>query len=1300
MSDLGPPSFRRGAFLLLLAASLLTASLALRGDVLGYDDAGLLYGSSGGRGALQRGPASFFGTELFYYAYLPFYGLSYWVDGVFGADHEKTFLFHLQNVLWHAATSYLVFLVLANLVRHRRAALLGALLFAVHPLHVESVAWIAGRKELLSGFFLFLAWLLALRAEERGRGPYLATALASFFVACFAKASAVVLPLLLLAAALLLPRYAGRRRRAALATWPFFVVAVVPTIVHLAVGVSQGVVAEARPLGSRAATWAAAWGASVYRTLLPFDLSIDYPEARGPESGWLLLGALFLLGASAAFFAARRRAPVAAFGIAAFFVALLPFNNIYPATEILAADRYLYLSLFGAAAVAAWAVRRWDRSTLVLVPVLLLCTALSMASGSRFRSDEELWTRTIAARDQSALAYFNRGAARVNRARTATPRDPELLGEGLQDLRAALSRAVLEEHKAKANRALIVPLLETGEVAEARERADDALAVLGEIKGKQARRFKAQVLYERGAVYKDGLHAYAAAAKDFYAAATLWPRYRHWAEAGQAFLASGQLDAARRALHKAAALDRRRPEPFLDLALLAARTNHREAQERALQEAARRAPRDPQVVQAWVNFWLYDEAPNYLKAEEELKRLPEHAPARRALAAGVEAQRALYLFRRRELAAAVSAADRACALGLDVPQALHDLGQVYVAAGRYDDAVRCYRGAADVLARGAVYRDAVARAYALKSHQLLGRGDEAGALRAMRAALDARPDLIEAGAAPLRGEIDELRRTHNRDLVLLAAAAVAGDAVRGEKLAGRLLEAELPAREHLLVYRLRALLRAFTPPYRFAEAEDDLRQVLAHDERDLWARCRLAQIWMRSGVTWVRTGQAIDSAERVRQGKDLLARAIALLSRIIEEAPDFAHARLQRGEARFANDDLIGAKADYSALRDQGVRLREVYLKEAVLHRLGYVRGGDVANLQSAIELCRRALAIDANYFDALYELGNLYHLYYDRQDDPSSQRKLAFSQAIFWYRRAMALNPRLREPRLEWARLCLKVARGAAAAGQVERAHDLVTRVQEDAADVVDVWRERVRLNVRPDFTKQAGLTPDAAFEGAARALEHIEELAPNDPYLPALRALYHRTRGYSFYYTWMRLSVAKEAQPQRTERARQLAVEEFKQAFLAWPGDPENASVRDRLRQLAPEMIEIDRRMAEKAYRAGEQALEERRWQEAAAAFGEAVLLFPESVHFRYAHAVACLKAGEQEAAKEELVRVANHPDGSEFPEACYELAKLYVSRGEKLIARTWLHRFVHTMEELGRGAEPAVERARRMIEELQGN
>ncbi|MHC4547198.1 MAG: tetratricopeptide repeat protein [Planctomycetota bacterium] len=1295
MSDLGPRPFRLRVLWLLLGATFLTALLSLTGDVLGYDDVGLLYGSAGGRGALDRSAGSFFTTELFYYAWLPFYGLSYWLDGVLGAGRDATLLFHLQNLLWHAATSYLVFCVLAILLRHRVAALLGALLFAVHPLHVESVAWIAGRKEVMSGCFLFLAWLLALRAEARP--GFLAAALAAFLVACFTKASAVVLPFLLLAAALLLPRYRNRRRPAALQTLPFFGLALVPTIVHLAVGVHQGVVAEARPLGARLLGWIAAWGASVYRTLLPFDLSLDYPETRVQGVGEVVLPGLVLVATGVALLATRRRSPVAAFGIVAFFAALLPFNNVFPATETLTADRYLYLSVFGAAAVAAWGVAAWSRGAVTVAAICVLFGGVSLWSASRFVSDEELWTRTIAARDESALAWFNRGAARVNRARTATPRDAKLLRSGAEDLRAALTRAVLEEHRAKANQALIVPLLELGEVDEALERADAALRVLAGIDRTEARRFKAQVLHDRGAVLKDGRRAYAAAARDFHAAARLWPRYMSWIAAGQCYLAGGHVAPARHALERAAERDRTRPEPFLDLAVLHAHVNDRERQRRALTEAAHRAPGDARVVEGWIDYWLRAESPDYRKAQAELERLAPRSPVRRRLAAKVEAERAMFLFRRQGARAALAAADRAREEGLLDSRALYDLGQIYVAAGRYDDAVACYRGAADVLDRRPVYRNAVARAYALKSHRLLHEGDEEGARRALRAALDARPEVIEAGAAPLRGELDELRRARSADLLLLAAAAVAGDSAMGHRLADRLLAAGLPEREHLLVYRLRALLRAFAPPPRFKEAEDDLRQVLARDASDLWARYRLAQVWMRSGVTWIRTGKLIDSEARRRQGEELLERAIALLTTLVAEAPEFHHARLQRGEAYFASDDTIGAKADYEVLRQQGVRLKEVYHKEAALHRLVYVRGGDVANLRSADELCRRALEIDPNYFDALYELGNVHHLLYDRQDAPGLERKLAFNEAIFWYRRAMALNPRVRDPRLEWARLCLKAAREALATGELGPAHELVQRVAEDAPDVVEVWRERVRLNLRPDFVRGTRRSPDEAFGGAQEALERIEQLAPQDPALPELRSLYHRSRGYSFYLTWAKLPA--ETQPERKERARRLAVEEFRRAFAAWPADPENASVRDRLREIAPEVIVIDQQKAKEAYERGEKAFKERRWQEAAAAFREAVALFPESVHLRYYHAVALLRAGERDAAKAEFVLVANHPEGREFPEALYELGLLHVARDERLVARTWLERYVRTMGELERGDDPRVARARRILLELEG-
>ncbi|MHC4225578.1 MAG: hypothetical protein ACYSUN_16430, partial [Planctomycetota bacterium] len=112
MSDFSPlpKRHRLRILLLLLVAAAVMALPALRGELLEYDDTSLLLGKDG---ALERSPGSFF-TSTYYYAYLPFYGLSYWVDGALGG--AEPLVFHLGNVLWHAAATYLVYLLLSKLI--------------------------------------------------------------------------------------------------------------------------------------------------------------------------------------------------------------------------------------------------------------------------------------------------------------------------------------------------------------------------------------------------------------------------------------------------------------------------------------------------------------------------------------------------------------------------------------------------------------------------------------------------------------------------------------------------------------------------------------------------------------------------------------------------------------------------------------------------------------------------------------------------------------------------------------------------------------------------------------------------------------------------------------------------------------------------------------------------------------------------------------------------------------------------------------------------------------------------------
>src|SRR5882724_11370246 len=140
---------------------------------------------------------------------------------------------HLENVAIHAVTSALVYAIAVRALRNGAAALLVALLFAVHPLHVESVAWISERKDLLCGLFYALAVLAHLHYAERPSAGRYAAVLTAFALALLAKPMAVTLPVALW----LLddwPLQRWRTRRALLEKLPLFALSLGAALVTIA----------------------------------------------------------------------------------------------------------------------------------------------------------------------------------------------------------------------------------------------------------------------------------------------------------------------------------------------------------------------------------------------------------------------------------------------------------------------------------------------------------------------------------------------------------------------------------------------------------------------------------------------------------------------------------------------------------------------------------------------------------------------------------------------------------------------------------------------------------------------------------------------------------------------------------------------------------------------------------------------------------------------------------------------------------------------------------------------------------
>ena len=362
--------------------------------------------------------------------YWPLTRASFWVDRhLFGEgqqDLPNLRASHLVNVALHAMNAALVFIVLAWL--RVPGALLAGFLYAVHPITVESVAWLTERKNLLSTLCFLLALMAWLRFQAgRGAQWYGATVLAHL-LALMAKTATVMFPVLLV----LLHWY--RREpitgRAALRLAPLFamsLVAGVTSIVFEQRFISPGE-AWSTSLGERIAGVGQIVFFYLGKLLYPVDLAFNYPRwpiDAGSATSYLATG-LVLVGAIALYALRDRGSRALAFGLGAFVAGLFPvlgLFNVYGMRYARVADHWQYLpcvaviALFAAGVATAgnaWAARRPAEASLArgaaIAVSILLVGALSWLTfqySGAYRDGETLWRHTLAVRPDSVIAHNN-----------------------------------------------------------------------------------------------------------------------------------------------------------------------------------------------------------------------------------------------------------------------------------------------------------------------------------------------------------------------------------------------------------------------------------------------------------------------------------------------------------------------------------------------------------------------------------------------------------------------------------------------------------------------------------------------------------------------------------------------------------------------------------------------------------------------------------------------------------------------------------------------------------------------------
>jgi Flp pilus assembly protein TadD len=365
----------------------------------------------------------------------------------FSLDHAvwgmNPFGYHLTNVLLHAANTVLVYVVALALLRLALpaarpgavtlGAVMAALFFAVHPLRVESVAWVTERRDVLSTCFYLLtvlAYLKACAAEGAPRRRWLAASIGAYALGLLSKSLIMSLPLALLVLDLYpLRRAAGRWRSVLIEKLPYLALAAVAAVISVSAVATLGLTSTAvYPPLARVGMALHSLTFYIWKTLLPVDLSPMYevPARIDLTRPRFLVSALVAVGLTVGLLLARRRWPAALAVWLVYGLTLAPVSGIVHNGPQLVADRYSYLACLGLALLLGAAVASVAESPRVGNPVrmalvlasfawLLVLAVLTREQLPIWRDAEEIWKRSLAVDPDCAFCHGQRGALLGNR---------------------------------------------------------------------------------------------------------------------------------------------------------------------------------------------------------------------------------------------------------------------------------------------------------------------------------------------------------------------------------------------------------------------------------------------------------------------------------------------------------------------------------------------------------------------------------------------------------------------------------------------------------------------------------------------------------------------------------------------------------------------------------------------------------------------------------------------------------------------------------------------------------------------
>jgi tetratricopeptide (TPR) repeat protein len=352
--------------------------------------------------------------------YRPVITLSYMLDyQLWGLN---PFGYHLTNLVFHTLTCLLIYLMIFSLTSNLPIAFISTLLFAIHPIHTESIAWISGRTDVIGSFFFFFSFLLYMYGEKVGKLRYYALSLALFVLALLSKEMVITLPLLIVVydyycVAERDRREAWKRAKYWAGYWILIVVYVVVRFLILKVVTGNPHIEELNR-GKLLLTFSKGFLYYLSKLLLPFNLNayvmLDLASFShiGVWTGIVVIVGLVVTGL-------RLRDNRLSFGAGFFLISLLPLTNLIAISapvdiDFPLAERFLYLPSFGFCLVLGVVIGECLRLNKLMAGIVisLLCIFYSCSTFARnqdWRKEEAFYELTAVSSPRSPVIHNNLG---------------------------------------------------------------------------------------------------------------------------------------------------------------------------------------------------------------------------------------------------------------------------------------------------------------------------------------------------------------------------------------------------------------------------------------------------------------------------------------------------------------------------------------------------------------------------------------------------------------------------------------------------------------------------------------------------------------------------------------------------------------------------------------------------------------------------------------------------------------------------------------------------------------------------